>query len=88
MQKISFNNGWELDKGGNSLMARLAGGGVPNEPVQLPHDAMIHETPVAEADSGAQTGFYPGMSGANHSNIKMSRVIFHAKDLLFSYTEF
>ncbi len=60
MQKISFNNGWELDKGGNSLMARLAGGGVPNEPVQLPHDAMIHETPVAEADSGAQTGFYPG----------------------------
>ena len=60
MQKISFNNGWELDQGGNSLMARLSGGAAPNKPVQLPHDAMIHETPVPEADSGAQTGFYPG----------------------------
>ena len=60
MRKQSFNNGWELDGGGNSLMARLSGQGAENVKVQIPHDAMIHETPCESAKSGGQTGFYPG----------------------------
>ena len=60
MYRESFNSGWELVKAGGGLMGALMGGGEPNEPVQIPHDAMIHETPAADADSGAQTGFYPG----------------------------
>ena len=60
MRRQNFNNGWELDGGGNSLMARLSGQGAENVKVQIPHDAMIHETPCESAKSGGQTGFYPG----------------------------
>lgn len=53
----SFNNGWELDFGGNNLVARFSMGEIPRRKVQLPHDAMIFESPSPEAPSGSQTGF-------------------------------
>ena len=34
----------------------------PDVPVQLPHDAMIHEKRMPETLNGSQTGFYPGGS--------------------------
>lgn len=60
MKKTSFNSGWEVSSGGTSLMEAFMPGGAKKTKVDLPHDAMIHETPVKEAASGAQTGFYPG----------------------------
>lgn len=60
MKKMSFNEGWEVSSGGSSLMEAFRPGAGKKQSVQLPHDAMIHEKPVPEALSGAQTGFYPG----------------------------
>lgn len=60
MRKINFNNGWVMKKAqGSAMMAMFFGMGDLKE-VTLPHDAMIHETPVPDAKSGGQTGFYPG----------------------------
>jgi len=60
MIRQNLNKKWQLTKGKSSLMATMTGAGAQVEYVDLPHDAMIHETPSADAVSGAQTGFYPG----------------------------
>ncbi len=60
MIRVSFNDGWMFSKSGPSLMGILGGAAPASEPVQLPYDAMIRETPSRDALSGAQTGFYPG----------------------------
>ena len=60
MLRKRFNDGWLLSKGSGGMMEAMRGGAVQAEPVQLPHDAMIHETPTPDALSGGQTGFYPG----------------------------
>jgi len=61
MIRESFNNGWRLAPGQGSLFELFnGGGGGESVPVQLPHDAMIHETPDPNDPSGGQTGFYPG----------------------------
>lgn len=60
MIRQNLNRHWKLTKGGSSLMAMMTGGAGQDVYVDLPHDAMIHETPAKDAVSGAQTGFYPG----------------------------
>ena len=60
MIRTLFNDGWFLVKGSGSMLEAMRGNAVQAEPVRLPHDAMIHETPKADDVSGAQTGFYPG----------------------------
>ena len=60
MIRQNFNDGWSFTTGGGGLLDALRGGGSTGTPVRLPYDAMIHETPDANAVSGAQTGFYPG----------------------------
>ncbi len=59
MIKQNFNHDWEFCKGSMSMMAALTGGST-FEPVQLPHDAMVHEERTPETKNGAQTGFWPG----------------------------
>lgn len=60
MIRENFNKDWQADKGGSSAAtaAFLGTGGI--HMVHLPHDAMIHEARTPDAESGAQTGFYPG----------------------------
>ncbi len=60
MKRKSFNEGWMVSAGGSGLMEMFMPGSAKAQPVDLPHDAMIHEKPAADAKSGAQTGFYPG----------------------------
>ena len=60
MLRQNFNADWSIVKGGAGLLAAMSGNGPKPEPVHLPHDAMIHETPDPNDPSGAQTGFYPG----------------------------
>ncbi len=60
MIRQSLNKHWKLTKGGSSLFDTLQGGAKAEVFVDLPHDAMIYETPDRNAVSGAQTGFYPG----------------------------
>ena len=60
MIRENFNSGWKIIKGSNSSMLSMLIGGGDMEPVELPHDAMIHEKPTSETKNGAQTGFYPG----------------------------
>ena len=60
MIRENFNSDWKIIKGSNSSMLSMLIGGGDMEPVELPHDAMIHEKPTAETKNGAQTGFYPG----------------------------
>ncbi|MDO4740563.1 MAG: glycoside hydrolase family 2 TIM barrel-domain containing protein [Eubacteriales bacterium] len=60
MIRQNLNRKWEFKKGKSSLMAAMTGGAAQVNYVNLPHDAMIHETPFKDAVSGAQTGFYPG----------------------------
>ncbi len=60
MIRQNFNNGWQMTSGSGGMMDMMRGGGANSVAVQLPHDAMIHETPAAENVSGSQTGFYPG----------------------------
>lgn len=60
MRKESFNNDWKIIKGSNSSMLSMLMGGGDMSSIHLPHDAMIHETPVPDTKNGAQTGFYPG----------------------------
>lgn len=59
MIRQSFNGDWNIVEGG-SLFDHLRGVGTSSTPVDLPHDAMIHETPDPDDVSGGQTGFYPG----------------------------
>ncbi|MBP5304606.1 MAG: DUF4982 domain-containing protein [Lachnospiraceae bacterium] len=60
MQKLNFNGDWQVGANAN-ILTEVLGGPVPTpKTVRLPYDAMIHETPVKEAISGGQTGFYPG----------------------------
>jgi beta-galactosidase/beta-glucuronidase len=59
MIRQSFNDCWAIVKAGG-FFDQLRGGEVSSLPVQLPHDAMIHETPDPDDVSGGQTGFYPG----------------------------
>ena len=60
MIRQRFNKGWTVSNGGGGLMDALRGGDAADSPIQLPHDAMILETPSARDVSGSQTGFYPG----------------------------
>ena len=60
MIRQDFNHGWRLSTGAGNLLSALSGGGAEEKPIQLPHDAMIYETPDPNDVSGAQTGFYPG----------------------------
>lgn len=60
MIRKSFNLGWILSTGAGSMLDALSGGAASMVPVQIPHDAMIYETPDPNDVSGAQTGFYPG----------------------------
>jgi len=59
MIRQRFNDGWSIAEG-VGLFDQLRGGGTPSTPVELPHDAMIHEKPNPDDVSGGQTGFYPG----------------------------
>lgn len=59
MIRQSFNDGWSIVKAGG-FFDQIRGGGATSTPVELPHDAMIHETPNPDDVSGGQTGFYPG----------------------------
>ncbi len=60
MKEISFNRGWKVKNGGSALMALFVPGGQAEKEVDLPYDAMIHETPAENTPGGGQTGFYPG----------------------------
>lgn len=59
MIRQSFNDGWAI-AAGVGLFDQLRGAGTSSTPVELPHDAMIHEKPCPDEVSGGQTGFYPG----------------------------
>lgn len=50
MKKVNINRHWLFGKFEDSTM----------EPIDLPHDAMIHEKRDPAADSGGATGFLPG----------------------------
>ena len=61
MIRINFNKDWRLFKGNtNSMMTMMSGGGPEPEPVDLPHDAMVHEERTKDTKNAGQTGFYPG----------------------------
>lgn len=60
MIRKNFNKGWKIIKGSSSSMLSMLIGGGDMMPVNLPHDAMIHEKQTKETKNGAQTGFYPG----------------------------
>ncbi|MDE5699196.1 MAG: DUF4982 domain-containing protein [Lachnospiraceae bacterium] len=60
MIRTNFNHDWRVMNGGNSASTAAFMGTAEVETVHLPHDAMIHETRTPDAESGAQTGFYPG----------------------------
>ena len=59
MIRINFNKDWRLFKGNtNSMMTMMSGGGPEPEPVDLPHDAMVHEERTKDTKNAGQTGFY------------------------------
>lgn len=60
MIRENFNQGWQFLKGGNNAATAAFLGTDEIHTVHLPHDAMIHEERTPDAESGAQTGFYPG----------------------------
>lgn len=60
MIRKNFNKGWKIVKGSSSSMLSMLIGGGDMSPVDLPHDAMIHEQQTENTKNGAQTGFYPG----------------------------
>lgn len=60
MQKQLWNDNWTLLKPGANPMMALFMPGAGEEPVAIPHDAMIHEQRVESTKNGHQTGFYPG----------------------------
>src|SRR5512133_2233259 len=57
MKKQSFDPGWEYSEAAG-LMALFMP--VQWEPVNLPHDAMIHKPRAASSPGGANVGFFPG----------------------------
>lgn len=60
MRRENFNQGWQVQKGGCNAATAAFMGTDEAHLIHLPHDAMIHETRTPDAESGAQTGFYPG----------------------------
>ncbi len=60
MIRKNFNQDWQVMKGGSSASTAAFLGTNEVHTVHLPHDAMIHEARRPDAESGAQTGFYPG----------------------------
>lgn len=61
MKRTAFWDGWTVRKNtGGSLAESFRGGAVQEEPVTLPHDAMIFEQRMPDTRNGSQTGFYPG----------------------------
>ncbi len=50
MKRIDFNRGWQFQKSGENRW----------QAVDLPHDAMIHETRDPESAGGAAAGYFPG----------------------------
>lgn len=59
MIREKINNDWQFAKGSTSMMSSFMGG--PSfEPVNLPHDAMVHEERTPDTANGTQTGYWPG----------------------------
>ncbi len=59
MIRENFNSGWNImcdEKMSLGLMKK----DIKVQPVQLPHDAMIHEMRTEDTPNQSQTGFYPG----------------------------
>ena len=57
MLKEKLNSGWTVHKGVTSMFETISGAKEEYEPVQLPHDAMIHEERTPDTANGGQTGF-------------------------------
>ena len=60
MLKQKLNSGWSIHKGVTSMFEAITGAKEEYAPVQLPHDAMIHEERNPNTGNGGQTGFWPG----------------------------
>lgn len=61
MLREKWNNGWTVNKSGESpMMAAVSGSVGTQKLLTLPHDAMIHEERTQETKNQHQTGFYPG----------------------------
>jgi hypothetical protein len=59
MIRQKINQDWEVAKGSVTMMSAFMGG--PEfEPVNLPHDAMVHEQRTPDTANGTQTGYWPG----------------------------
>lgn len=59
MIRESFNSGWNIMCDEKSSLGSMQKN-IKLVPVQLPHDAMIHEKQTKETPNKSQTGFYPG----------------------------
>lgn len=60
MQKVNFNQQWALCRGAKSIMESMMGGGSTDEPVALPHDAMLAMARSADAPSGPHMAYFQG----------------------------
>lgn len=60
MIRQKWNTGWQLLKPGMSPMMASMMGAAATTPVNLPHDAMVHEKRTPNTKNAHQTGFYPG----------------------------
>ena len=60
MIREKLNQNWQFAKGSPSMMDAMSGGGQKFEPVNLPHDAMVHEERTPDTANGTQTGYWPG----------------------------
>lgn len=60
MERVKLNENWMVSSGNADMMSALGRGGAAARQVNLPYDAMIHETRDPQCKSGNQTGFYPG----------------------------
>lgn len=59
MIREKLNRDWQFAKGSTSMMSAFMGG--PQfEPINLPHDAMVHEERTPNTANGTQTGYWPG----------------------------
>ncbi|WP_106449642.1 glycoside hydrolase family 2 TIM barrel-domain containing protein [Trichococcus alkaliphilus] len=68
MIRQKLNEDWIFKAGAdNPLMEAVMNSEHAAKLIQLPHDAMIHETRSKEVANGSQTGFYPG---GNYTYIK------------------
>lgn len=59
MIKENFNAGWEIMQDKKSSLGTMTRN-CRTKPVQLPHDAMIHEERTPNTENQSQTGFCPG----------------------------